>query len=187
MIRRRCLGEWPGLRCWGARLAAAWMGTCAPWRQPSRRPFKGAWHVTTLHLPPLASRRANTRRTCCATPGWVGGAGNHRLPCTLVGPRLTGRCLAAGGGAGQLPRPGGGVRRHRAKSPRGPLRRSPRPGSPLGPGTGTRSRPSIGRPGGGWYEWPTWFVLRAGWWLQSASSVLSCPAQRSWARPDQEL
>ena len=47
-----------------------------------------------------------------------------------VGARLAGGRVAAGGGAGSLPRSGGGVRRHRADSPRCALRHTPGRGPP---------------------------------------------------------
>ena len=47
-----------------------------------------------------------------------------------VGARLAGGRVAAGGGAGSLPRSGGGVRRHRADSPRCAPRHTPGRGPP---------------------------------------------------------
>ena len=103
-----------------------------------------------------------------------GGAGGYRVPCPLAGPRLAGRYLAAGGGAGQLPRPGGGVRCHRAQPPRGPLCPLPRRPSGAGAGAGTRARSLISGPSGGWcapaarYRAGTSGRLAGGWRRQGS-------------------
>ena len=106
---------------------------CSPTVNVDRlKPLSSA--LTSRPLPARSLTRgrwANTMWTCSRPPE---GAGGYRIPCPLGGPRrLAGRCLAVGGGAGQLQRPGGRVRC--------------RP-SGAGAGAGTRARSFISGPGG---------------------------------------